>query len=120
MPAYPGLGLPIRHNAWGAVTYPHGADNEGISGGTESELLYIRELAMMDIMEKLTDKPGWYEKILDDEIAAKWRQEALDIPDKELYNFTNGGGEKRPTNVLSENAVDCVSELGSLFPPIIS
>ncbi|OAL06822.1 hypothetical protein IQ06DRAFT_311930 [Phaeosphaeriaceae sp. SRC1lsM3a] len=114
MPAYPGLGLPIRHNAWGAVTYPHGADNEGISGGTESELLYIRELAMMDIMEKLTDKPGWYEKILDDEIAAKWRQEALDIPDKELYNFTNGGGEKRPTNVLSENAVDCcIKELRS-------
>lgn len=114
MPAYPGLGLPIRHDAWGAVTYPHGADNEGISGGTESELLYIRELAMMDIMEKLTDKPDWHKKILDDEIAAKWRQEALDIPDTKLYNFTNGNTEKRPTNVLSELAVDYVSELDYL------
>ncbi|KAH7402048.1 hypothetical protein DE146DRAFT_452216 [Phaeosphaeria sp. MPI-PUGE-AT-0046c] len=111
---YPGLGLPIRHDVWNEVTFPHGADNEGIGGGTESELLYIRELAMMDIMEKITDKPDWHKKIMNDEIAAKWRQEALDIPDEKLYSFTDGNSEKRPTNVLSENTVDCcIKELRS-------
>lgn len=36
---------------------------------------------MMDIMEKITDKENWHKKVLDDEIVAKWRKEALAISD---------------------------------------
>lgn len=110
MPDYPGLGLPIRHDAWDSRTFPHGAEAEGVQGGTETELLYIRELAMMDMMEKLTDKPNWHKKIFDEKVVAKWRQEALDVPDQKLYDFT----------VMNENAVDCVSKLANLLCSLFS
>lgn len=38
----------------------------------------VRELNMMAIMDKITDKPDWDRKVLiDDTIVQKWRQEAL-------------------------------------------
>jgi hypothetical protein len=107
--AYPGLGLDIRYGPWTdeGYGYPHGASNDG--NGTESELLYVRELAMMDVMDKLTDKPDWHKKVFDEEIVAKWRKEALAIPDGELYKLAHSGGDKMPENILNENTVDCVS-----------
>ncbi|KAH3913763.1 hypothetical protein HBI56_079360 [Parastagonospora nodorum] len=112
--AYPGLGLDIRYGPWTGegYGYPHGAINDG--NGTESELLYVRELAMMNIMDKLTDKPDWHKKVFDEEIVAKWRKEALAIPDEELYKLAHSGGEKMPENILNENTVDCcIKELRS-------
>lgn len=64
---------------------------------------------MMDIREKLPDKPDRHKKIVDDEIAAKWRQEALEIPDEKLYSFTDSSEGKKPINVLNQNSVDYVS-----------
>lgn len=40
-------------------------------------ILTVRELNMMAIMDKITDKPDWDRKVFDDTIVQKWRQEAL-------------------------------------------
>ena len=36
-----------------------------------------RELAMLRVMNSITDRPGWETKIFDDEIAALWKAEAI-------------------------------------------
>lgn len=124
---YPGLSLPLRHNKQDEYGfYPIGA--HGSNYGSDSELIYVRELAMMDIMEKLTDKSDWHKKVFDDEIVAKWRKKALAIPDEELYKLatsgksqvwdqSNGGQllvrddnvDVKPDGILSERSFDCVS-----------
>ncbi|KAF2649455.1 hypothetical protein K491DRAFT_698080 [Lophiostoma macrostomum CBS 122681] len=86
MPKYPGLGLELRHNPQDDYGfYPIGA--HGSCYASESELLPIRELAMMSIMDKLTDKEDWQKKVFDEAIVAKWRKEALEIPDQEFVKL---------------------------------
>ncbi|TFK70996.1 hypothetical protein BDN72DRAFT_958380 [Pluteus cervinus] len=59
-------------------------------------LTTLREFTMMNLMNQLTDKPKWDQKIEDPEIASKWREEALNIPDIDM----------------SEQMVDyCIAEL---------
>jgi hypothetical protein len=83
MPDYPGLGLPLRHNPQEDYGhYPIGA--HGSCWGADSDMLPIRELAMMSIMDCLTDKEDWQKKVFDDEIVSKWREEALAIPDEQF------------------------------------
>ena len=90
---YPGLGLPLRYNEQGDYGfYPIGA--HGSNYGSDSDLIFVRELAMMDVMEKLTDKPDWHKKVFDDEIVDKWRREALAVPDQEFYQLATSG--KKP------------------------
>jgi hypothetical protein len=90
MPDYPGLGLPLRHNEQDNYGfYPIGA--HGSCYGSESDLLAVRELAMMMVMDRLTDKPEWHKKVFDDTIIAKWREEALAIPDEELWKLSVSG-----------------------------
>jgi hypothetical protein len=109
MPDYPGLGLPIRHENWDIDGFPHGAE---YSDATDSELLYVRELAMMDVMEKLTDKPDWNKKVFDKAIVAKWGTEALAVPDYDLYLLANEDGPdeygQQLEGILDGNAFDCV------------
>ncbi|KUJ09394.1 uncharacterized protein LY89DRAFT_628514 [Mollisia scopiformis] len=130
---YPGLGLPLRHF--------HQDDNDsyplGIHGncwGSDSDLLPVREVAMMIIMDRLMDKPDWEKKVFDDEIIAKWRKEALEYPDDSLWKQATGGkvhnrwaGQRSDdettfvsshitplTGIMSNEAFDyCVQELRS-------
>jgi hypothetical protein len=76
--SYPGFGLPIRHDYKGESFFPIGA--HGGCYGAESEPLNVREVAMMSIMESLTDKVDWHVKVYDEEIISKWRAEALALP----------------------------------------
>ncbi|KAL1410417.1 hypothetical protein Q8F55_004428 [Vanrija albida] len=39
----------------------------------------VAEQAMMMFVDRVTDKPGWHEKVFDDEIVAKWRIEVADM-----------------------------------------
>ncbi|KAF2734477.1 hypothetical protein EJ04DRAFT_466559 [Polyplosphaeria fusca] len=90
--AYPGLGLPLRHDPQSNGNYGHypiGA--HGSCWGAESDMIMIRELAMMTIMDKLTDKVDWHKKILDDDIVAKWRKEAQAIPDQDFSKIAYSG-----------------------------
>jgi hypothetical protein len=90
MPEYPGLGLPLRHFPQGNYgTYPMGI--HGNCYGGDSGILPVREIAMIIIMDRLMDKPDWYKKVFDDEIIAKWRNEALQYPDDSLWKQATGG-----------------------------
>ncbi|RDB26315.1 hypothetical protein Hypma_006638 [Hypsizygus marmoreus] len=40
-------------------------------------LVTLREITMLHLMNKLTDKPDWNKKVFDDVIASKWKSEAL-------------------------------------------
>lgn len=51
---------------------------------SSSDLLPVREVAMMGIMDRLTDKKDWHKKVFDDIIVEKWREEAMAIPDEEF------------------------------------
>jgi Protein of unknown function (DUF4246) len=86
MRKYPGLGLDLRYiPQYGndsSKFHPIGA--HGSCRGAKSDLLPIRELAMMSIMDRLTDKEDWHKKIFNDEIVAKWRKEAMSIPDEQF------------------------------------
>ncbi|ESZ91703.1 hypothetical protein SBOR_7922 [Sclerotinia borealis F-4128] len=86
MPDYPGLGLPIRHESQDRYGhYPIGA--HGGCSGANSDMLPIRELAMMSIMDRLTDKEEWHLKVFDEKIVSKWREEARAIPDEQFWNL---------------------------------
>ncbi len=90
MPKYPGLGFPLRHNEQDDYGFfPIGA--HGSCSGSDSDLLPVRELAMMSIMDRLTDKPDWHKKVFDDEIVSKWRKESCLIPDEVFWKLSVSG-----------------------------
>lgn len=89
MPDYPGLGLPLRHNPQRDYGfYPIGA--HGSCYGADSKMLPVREVAMMSIMDRLTDKEDWHKKVFDDTIVSKWRKEAMAIPDEHFWKLATG------------------------------
>ncbi|RYP69563.1 hypothetical protein DL771_006078 [Monosporascus sp. 5C6A] len=80
--------------------------------GSDSDPLFVREVAMMFIMEQLTDKENWHKKIFDEEIVAKWRKEALEYPDELLWIQATGRGRKNPEQLASEWVRRSVDEDG--------
>jgi hypothetical protein len=42
---------------------------------------------MLDVMEKLTDKENWHRKVFDEDVVAKWRKEALAVPDTDFWSL---------------------------------
>ncbi|KAL2818046.1 hypothetical protein BJX63DRAFT_419353 [Aspergillus granulosus] len=57
--------------------FPIALDPEQLESGYLDELVTLREIIMMRIMNTITDKPGWEKKAFDDKITAKWREELL-------------------------------------------
>ncbi|KAM0360472.1 hypothetical protein ACHAP4_002551 [Fusarium culmorum] len=112
--AYPGLGLDIRHydQDTNGEIYPMGIHSSCI--GSESELLLVREVAMMIIMNELTDKPDWHVKVFDETIAEKWIEEALALPTEPLYHdiVPSEVRGKVPKVILDRKCLDfCIQEL---------
>jgi hypothetical protein len=61
---YLGLDLPLRHDhedRYNEYYYLIGAYSN--NRGSLSKLFFVRELAMMHLIDKLTDKPDWHEKV---------------------------------------------------------
>ncbi|RSM06593.1 hypothetical protein CDV31_009022 [Fusarium ambrosium] len=120
---YPGLGLDIRHDDSidRDAIYPIGIHFN--CDGSESEMLLVREVAMMMVMESITDKPDWHVKVFDTEIANKWKAEALALPVDAMYkeiaedriawpDKAFPGQAPKPKIVLDEACVDyCIKEL---------
>ncbi|KAF4335403.1 hypothetical protein FBEOM_10739 [Fusarium beomiforme] len=114
---YPGLGMNLRYHAQatrGNEIYPTGIHYN--SWGTESDMLLVREVAMMIVMNELTDKPDWHLKVFDDEITEKWIQEALALPVDPLYDeiVPDHGkyGPDRLKYILDRGCLDyCIKEL---------
>lgn len=73
---YPGINLPLRY-----VEEHRDGEGAGIkfyrcgsftgAGGSISELLQVREVGMLVLMDRLTDKPNWNKKVFYDSIVAK-------------------------------------------------
>ncbi|KAK3690210.1 hypothetical protein B0T22DRAFT_499692 [Podospora appendiculata] len=118
----PGVDIDLRHypqsyRKGAEQMYPIGAHHN--CWGSNSAVLPIREVAMMMIMTQLTDKPNWHEKVFNDEIVAKWRKEAMEQSEDDLYSqITEGKDTKRScpkparTRIVSEKAFGyCIAEL---------
>lgn len=116
---YPGLGLSLRcpgHDP----KYVTAVDSELESA---SELLLVREVAMMGIMDQLTEKPDWHIKVFDDVIASKWIDEALAIPVESLWATCVPklahldpvtDRPKRPKEILDRACLEYVGRGGAL------
>ncbi|KAI0546140.1 hypothetical protein F4679DRAFT_558597 [Xylaria curta] len=115
MHSYPGLGAslweyPQRYGDF----YPTG--HHPNCDGSQSDLLLVREVAMMHVMDRLTDKVDWHKKVFDDKIVAKWRAEALAYPDEELWMIAANSPEFSDglpvTGIMTDKTFDyCIREL---------
>ena len=111
---YPGVNLPLHHleqpDGLSFDFYRCGSFEGAI--GCLSELLQVREVAMMLLMDRLTDKPNWHDKVFDDAIVARWRNEAL-TQDEEAIHQEIVAGKPIPmperTRLMNEAAFDFVS-----------
>ena len=115
MPDYPGLGLDLRHllDRYAEVpTYRMGIHEN--CEGAQSDMILVREVAMMIIMDRLTDKPDWNRKVFDEDIVAKWTSEALALPVEQLWNsiasedVMSWRNRKAPNILLDKECVDYV------------
>lgn len=109
MPKYPGLGLHVRYNDEPNEHYPTGAHGGSLQDISSATLL-VRELAMMAVMDQLTDKENWHKKVFDETIVAKWRSEALSIPDKYFCALATSAKYRRRNDkdefVLEDDYID--------------
>lgn len=114
---YPGLGLYLRHHdqdgrgdGHNGEVYPIGIHQD--SYGSTSEMLLVREVAMMIVMNQLTEKPDWHIKVFDDVIAEKWIEEGLALPVEPLYDDiveTNGYTDlKKLKTILDRKCLEYV------------
>ncbi|KAI3578651.1 hypothetical protein IWW34DRAFT_737870 [Fusarium oxysporum f. sp. albedinis] len=73
----PGFGLPLGHMPDEKHRFPLLFLNDDFGDGWKAVVLLIRECCMLKFIDKLSDKPRWWQKINDDEIVTKWKKEAL-------------------------------------------
>lgn len=128
-PRYPGwnLGLRWHRQLQGESRFQYPVGIHANCYGADSEMLSVREVAMMLVMECLSDKLDWHVKVFDDEIADKWRQEAMAWPDDDLWDRIANLPEyvanrpdaepQRPRNILNRESVDYVG--GPLAPCLL-
>lgn len=83
---YPGLGLPLRHHEQQDVEelYPIGVHTN--CWDSDSEMLPIREVAMMIVMDRLMEKPDRHVKVFNEVITEKWIEEGLALPVDPMYD----------------------------------
>ncbi|KFY31568.1 hypothetical protein V493_00997 [Pseudogymnoascus sp. VKM F-4281 (FW-2241)] len=112
---YPGVNYALRVYPDSTPVYITDAHDDCL--GHLSQLLPVREVFMMVLMDRLSDKVDWHKKVFDEEIVAKWRKEALEHPEDKLFSQVVEGksGDKVPmprAHIISEAAFDyCIKEL---------
>jgi len=72
----PGFGLAVDLDLH---PYHHKRFHHGVND-FHNERLVAREVAMLGLMNAITEKPRWQEKIFDEKIVEKWRTEATAMP----------------------------------------
>ncbi|KAH7126646.1 hypothetical protein B0J11DRAFT_549549 [Dendryphion nanum] len=55
---------------------PYGENFALATCSWKQDRLTVRELSMLQLINSITDKPNWWKKVFDEEIIAKWHQEA--------------------------------------------
>lgn len=121
---YPGVNLPlgpefVHPNEWVPI-YPIGLPS---CRAGQSHILPVREVAMMMLMDNLTDKPNWHAKVFDEAIVAKWRREAMTQSENGLFARIMEGkwsAENIPLpegRIISEKAFEFVRQMTIHAPP---
>ncbi|KAF8647115.1 hypothetical protein AX16_006947 [Volvariella volvacea WC 439] len=73
----PGFGLPLNYVPKG-FRFPNATDIEETRLSSRAlPPLMFREITMLQVMNLITDKPGWNKKVFDEVIVATWTREAL-------------------------------------------
>ncbi|CAH0025806.1 unnamed protein product [Clonostachys rhizophaga] len=114
---YPDVDIDLRHhpgldeNHYPVVCHPN-------VRRIESPILPMREVGMMLLMDKLTDKPEWFKKVFDDKIVEKWRRESQTQSEDGLFatimRDKMDAPVPQPKRIISEAAFDfCIAELRS-------
>jgi hypothetical protein len=75
--------LPWRPVDHGRAYFPYGDDL--VKEGGLSPMLQVREVAMMIIMDKITDRPRWQQKVFNDTIVDRWRNECMQQSEAGLF-----------------------------------
>ncbi|KAH7066433.1 hypothetical protein BKA63DRAFT_161543 [Paraphoma chrysanthemicola] len=88
----PGFGLP--HDSWNVEDSCDDILDLSAVEGWQHDVLTIRERCMLFFINEITDKPDWFRKVHDEQILAKWKQEAQDV-DWEKIGFMYGGMSDR-------------------------
>ena len=70
----PGFGLPVNF-----LPEEHFPTLLGIESDFVANTLTNREICMLRFTEEITNKPNWWVKVHDAEIAARWKAEALEM-----------------------------------------
>ncbi|OQO14420.1 hypothetical protein B0A48_01297 [Cryoendolithus antarcticus] len=70
----PGAGCPIEAELDIAERFRHGVND------FRQDRLTVREVTMLALMDAITDKDSWTDKVFDDSIVEKWRVEAMAMP----------------------------------------
>nr|OQO19162.1 hypothetical protein B0A51_13282 [Rachicladosporium sp. CCFEE 5018] len=70
----PGAGCPIEAELDISERFRHGVND------FRQDRLAAREIAMLAVMDAITDKESWTDKVYDEAIVAKWRDEAMTMP----------------------------------------
>jgi hypothetical protein len=78
-------------------------------------MLPVREVAMMNIMERLTDKEDWHKKIFNEETVKEWRKEALEYPNVSYWKEATANKNadavvdvRRPPGIMDAATFDYV------------
>jgi hypothetical protein len=116
---YPGVNLALRempekelnfNNEY--LFYPIGFPEYP---GSKSVVMPVKEVAMMILIDTLTDKPDWHKKVFDEVIVQKWRDEARQQSEDGLYarimQDKLGEGPRKPrARIITDAAFDYVSQ----------
>ncbi|KAJ3480275.1 hypothetical protein NLG97_g8112 [Lecanicillium saksenae] len=88
IPRFPGFGLSLNCKTdLGAAVFPRLAFRRDGETNWKANTLLHREVCMLRVLEELTNKPEWWLKVKDDEIAAKWKTEVLQMDWKTLVGL---------------------------------
>ncbi|KAF8646019.1 hypothetical protein AX16_007444 [Volvariella volvacea WC 439] len=73
----PGFGLPLNH-VLGGYIFPTATDTTSAqNGGAALTPLTLREIRMLQLMNVMTDKLNWGEKVFSTEVITNWRREVF-------------------------------------------
>lgn len=124
----PGFGgIPIHYELPPDARFAH-----GMQEWRQAPAVTARELAMVAVMNSLTDHPEWHVDIFNDQVVARWRKEAFDMTPlmsekawnwclKELRDKSVYFHENQHIRVLDTGSCVCKSDtptlrsLGALF-----
>lgn len=96
----PGFGLPLEQMpGWGQRNSKNERFPHAIADFFATEGVTCREQRMLDFVNQITDKPGWWEKVHNEAILARWREEACGNEDQQRTSAAH----------LNKNCFDYVS-----------